>query len=455
MKQDETLSITEGVIWRGLLYFFFPILFGTFFQQLYSTVDAVIVGRFVGKEALAAVGGGTSFYVNMLVGFFTGLSSGAGVVISQLYGAKRKRECRRAVHTSLVLSLCAALVIMAAGIALSDRAMRIIGTPPDIFPLAVMYLRIYFCGMIPLVVYNMGSTILRAAGDSRTPFVVLVIGCAVNIVLDTVFVVVLGMSVAGVAAATVLSESVCAIITMRCLYCADDMIKFKTQELHLTPHIARKMVKLGLPNGLQGVMYTTSNLLIQSNINLLGTDAIAGTAAWGRIDQVFWMMAASFGIALTTFAGQNYGAGKLDRVKKATVQCLAMASASTVVLSIVLCAAGRWVFRLFTADEAVIECGMRILYFIAPTFITYVSVEILSGALRGMGIVAAPTLMTLFGVCALRFVWMLTVVPRGRTLLSIYVSYPITWSATSLMFWAYWFITMPKIMYKRLTNTDT
>lgn len=437
MRQDKELSITEGVIWRGLLYFFFPILFGTFFQQLYSTVDAVIVGRFVGKEALAAVGGGTSFYVNMLVGFFTGLSSGAGVVISQLYGARRRRECGRAVHTSLVLSFCAALVIMAAGIALSDAAMSIIGTPPDIFGLAVTYLRIYFCGMIPMVVYNMGSTILRAAGDSRTPFVILVVGCAANIVLDTVFVAVLGMSVAGVAAATVLSETVCAIITMRCLCRADDMIRFKMKELHLTPHIAKKMARLGLPNGLQGVMYTSSNLIIQFNINLLGTNAIAGVAAWGRIDQVFWMMVASFGIALTTFVGQNYGAGRMDRVKKATMQCLAMSCASTAVLSVVLCTAGKWVFCLFTTDEAVIECGTRILYFIAPTFITYVSVEILSGALRGTGIVAAPTLMTLFGVCVLRFVWMLTVVPHGRTLFSILISYPITWSATSLMFWVY------------------
>lgn len=449
MNQKNKLSITEGVIWRGLLHFFFPILFGTFFQQLYSTVDAVIVGRFVGKEALAAVGGGTSFYVNMLVGFFTGLSSGAGVVISQMYGAKRKSECRRAVHTSLFLSLYAAMLIMAAGMSLSGAAMTLIGTPDDIFPLAVTYLRIYFCGMIPMVVYNMGSGILRAAGDSKTPFIILVAGCMINIALDTVFVAVLKMSVAGVAVATVLSETVCAIITLCSLRHADEMICFRLNELHLTPHIARKMVHLGLPNGLQGVMYTTSNLLIQSNINLLGTDAIAGVAAWGRIDQVFWMMVASFGVALTTFAGQNYGALKMDRVKKAAAQCLFMASASTIALSIILCIAGGWVFRLFTADESVIGCGKQILYFIAPTFITYVPVEILSGAVRGTGVVAAPTLMTLFGVCLLRFVWMLAVVPHHLSLLSIFISYPITWSATSLMFWVYWLFAMPKILHTK------
>lgn len=430
--------ITQGVIWKGLLYFFFPILLGTFFQQLYNTVDAIIVGRFVGKEALAAVGGGTTFYLNMLVGFFTGLSGGAGVVISQFYGANNKRECSRSVHTALLLAVIFGIVIMILGIISAKICMTIIGTPYEIMTLSVLYLRLYFCGMLPMVLYNMGSGILRAAGDSRTPFFILLAGCGANIVLDLLFVVYYKLGVAGVAIATVLSEVVCAVITLYVLHRNTSMIAFRYKLLFVTPHIAKKMVLLGLPTGFQSVMYTLSNLIIQANINMLGTDTIAGIAAWEKIDQFFWMTIAAFGIALTTFVGQNIGAGKLERVKKATIQCLAMAMVTTVALTVLFFVLGKSVFMIFIDDKAVIDIGIKLMHFLCPSFVTYVSIEILSGTIRGAGRAKWPTLMTLFGVCVLRLVWMFTVVPMHRSVISIYISYPLSWTVTSILFWVYY-----------------
>jgi|GEM_PF-3713959 len=267
-------AITEGVIWKQLLLFFFPILFGTFFQQLYNTADAVVVGRFVGKEALAAVGGSTSMLTNLLVGFFVGLSSGATVIIAQFYGAGRGQRVSEAVHTAIAFSLLCGILMTVGGLLFSDTALRLMGTPEDIMDNASGYLHIYFVGITANLLYNMGAGILRAIGDSKRPFYFLVISCFTNIALDLLFVVGLRMGVRGAAVATILSQVVSACLVLGTLMRADGSYRFEIRKTRITPVILVRIIRIGFPAGLQSVMYSFSNLVIQSSVNALGTDGI-------------------------------------------------------------------------------------------------------------------------------------------------------------------------------------
>ena len=431
-------SITDGCIWKALLAFFFPILFGTVFQQLYNTVDAIVVGRFIGKEALAAVGGGTGVYVNLLVGFFVGLTSGAGVIISQFYGAKNMRDISRAVHTAMALAIAGGVVLTILGIIFSKPIMVVTKTPSDILDLSLLYLRIYFYGMVPLFVYNMGSSILRAVGDARRPLYILIAGCITNIILDLLFVAVFHWGVAGVAWATIGSEFESAVIVVVILMRTHETYRFEWKKLSFTGHILREIIRIGFPAGIQSILYTVSNLIIQTAINSFGTNVVAAWAAYGKIDAVFWMMINAFGIAVTTFSGQNYGAHKNDRVKKGMWESLAMSLSLTIVCCILFWFFGKPVFLLFTTDEAVINAGMDMLHFLVPFWITYISIEILSGTIRGTGNSFVPMMITVFDVCVLRIVWIYTAGVHWHFINTILSSYPITWTFTSLLFWIYY-----------------
>ncbi|MEY8336438.1 MATE family efflux transporter [Lachnospiraceae bacterium 62-35] len=430
-------QITEGVIWQQLLLFFFPILFGTFFQQLYNTVDAVIVGQFVGKEALAAVGGSTGTLINLFVGFFVGLSSGAAVTISQYYGAGNSQQVSRAVHTAVAFSIFLGIFMMAAGILGAPLALKAMGTPEAIMEHALIYIRIYFAGIIGNLIYNMGAGILRAIGDSRRPLYFLIASCGTNILLDLFFVVCLRMGTAGAAIATIVSQAVSACLVLFVLTRTQESYQLVLSAIHLEPSMVKRIVQVGFPAGLQSVMYNSSNIIIQSSVNVLGTDTIAAWTAYGKIDSVFWMIISAFGIAITTFTGQNYGANKPDRVRKGIRICLAMSSAATLLMSGLLYFFGSYVFCLFTKDTDVLEKGMEILHFLVPTFITYVLIEIYSGALRGIGDCWIPMLLTCLGVCALRVVWIIAAVPLHRTIKMIIFSYPLTWSITTILFFIY------------------
>ncbi|RGY95644.1 MATE family efflux transporter [Clostridium sp. AM58-1XD] len=430
-------QITEGVIWQQLLLFFFPILFGTFFQQLYNTVDAVIVGQFVGKEALAAVGGTTGTLINLFVGFFIGLSSGATVTISQFYGARQAKQVSRAVHTAIAFSIVLGAAMMAIGLIGAPYALRAMGTPENIMGHALSYIQIYFIGIIGNLIYNMGAGILRAVGDSKRPLYFLIASCFTNILLDILLVVHLHMGVAGAAIATIVSQAVSAVLVLVVLTKTTESYKLVFRLLRLDLSMIKRIVQVGFPAGLQSVMYNASNVIIQSSVNLLGTDTIAAWTAYGKIDSVYWMILSAFGISITTFVGQNYGANKPDRVKKGVRVCLSLASAATVALSVLLYFFGYYIFCLFTKDAAVLDKGMEILHFLVPTFITYVVIEIYSGALRGTGDCWIPMLLTCLGVCVLRVVWILAAVPFHRTIKMIIFSYPLTWSVTTVLFFIY------------------
>ena len=438
-KGKQGNGITEGVIWKQLLIFFFPILFGTFFQQLYNTVDAVIVGRFVGKDALAAVGGSTGTLINLLVGFFVGLSSGATVIISQFYGGGREKRVSEAVHTAIAFSLACGVGLMVIGIAASPIALRAMGTPDDIMQYSLSYIRIYFLGIIPNLVYNMGAGILRAIGDSKRPLYYLMASCFTNIVLDLVLVVWLRLDVRGAAIATIVSQLVSAVLVVLQLLRTKDSYRLVIRKIRLNLFMVMRIVRIGLPAGLQSVMYSASNIIIQSSVNSLGTDTVAAWTAYSKIDSVYWMIISALGISITTFVGQNYGAGKLDRVKRGIYVCLGLSFLITAILSVTLYLGGGYIYLMFTADAAVIAKGMEILHFLVPAFATYVCIEVLSGALRGTGDCWIPMIMTAVGVCALRVLWILVAVPLKPDILTVVFSYPLTWSITSILFLVYFY----------------
>ncbi len=430
-------GITEGVIWKQLLLFFFPILIGTFFQQLYNTVDTIIVGQYVGTQALAAVGT-TGTVINLLVGFFVGLSSGATVIISQFFGGGDWQNVSKAVHTSIALALAGGVILMAVGLLTSRMSLELLGVPQEIMEDALTYINIYYAGMVACLIYNVGTGILRAIGDSRMPLYVLIACCLVNIVLDLLFVVAFHWDVLGVALATVLSQAVSAALIMVRLLLTRESYRVEIKKIRFHRDLLKSVVRIGLPSGLQSVLYSVSNLLIQASINSFGTDAIASWAAIGKIDGFIWMVMGAFGISITTFVGQNFGAGKIDRVRRGTRVCLGMALGSTIALSLVILFFGGPLLRFFTGDETVIALGKDFFQVLAPSYFTYVFIEVLSGAIRGAGEALQPMLITCFGVCGLRVLWIAIAVPLHHTMQMVAMNYPVTWVVTAIVFIVYY-----------------
>ena len=437
-QRPDVNGITEGVIWKQLLLFFFPIVLGTFFQQLYNTADAIIVGKAVGKEALAAVGGSTGTLINLLVGFFVGLASGASVIIAQLFGARRAQDVSRAVHTTIALALSSGALLTAVGLLCAGGILELMGTPQEVMAYALPYLNIYFLGMIPQLVYNIGSGVLRAVGDSRRPMLFLICAALTNIVLDILLVLGLNLGVRGAAIATVLSQVVSAVLILVSLCHAQPVYRLHFRRIRFHGDMLARIVRIGLPAGLQSVMYSLSNMIIQASVNGFGTDVMAAWTAYGKIDGLYWMMISAFGVSITTFAGQNFGARRYDRMRRSVRVCLGMAAGVTVFMTALILAVGRPMLGMFTDDAHVVEMGMSIIRLIVPTWITYLCIEILSGAMRGAGDSLMPTLMTLTGVCLMRVFWVTVVVPRMHQLPVLLLSYPITWVITSCMFIVYY-----------------
>lgn len=438
MRTVKQTDILTGSIPRQLLAFFLPIWFGTLFQQLYNTADTLIVGNFVGTNALAAVGA-TGAFVNLLVGLFVGLCSGAGVVVAQSYGARDLDAVDRQVHTSLVFSVVIGAVLTVVGLLTAEPVLRLMGTPEEILGDAALYLRIYFLGMIPQILYNMGTNILRAAGDSKRPLYFLIVASLVNIVLDIVFIAVFHWGVAGAALATILSQVASAVLTLRCLAGSQGMPwHLAAAKLRMERTILVAICMIGIPAAAQSALYNISNIMIQSCMNGFGTDTIAAWGVYGKIDFIFWMTINSLGISITTFAGQNFGARQYDRVRRGTRICLGMAAAAALGISVVFFLGAGPLFRLFSQDPEVIAVGVDMMHILVPAYITYVCIEILSGALRGCGDVRVPTLITVVCVCGLRILWLVTAVPRWHTVAMVEFSYPITWTLASALFVVYY-----------------
>ena len=431
-------EITEGVIWKQLLLFFFPILLGTFFQQFYNTVDAIVVGRFVGGNALAAVGGSSGQIINLIVGFFTGLCSGAAVIVSQFFGSGDRQKVNEGIHTLYAFSVIGSVVITIIGVVLAPWLLTIMNTPVEQFDDSLLYLRIYFSGVFFVFIYNTGASILRALGDSRRPLIYLIVCCFVNIALDLVLVIGFRMGVAGVAIATLVAQAVSAVLVTVALMRSPSLCDFSVGKIRLYGSSLKMQLYIGLPGGIQGSMYSLSNMILQTAVNGLGAAAAAGWTAMGKLDAVYWMVGGSLGISVTTFVGQNYGAGLMDRVRKSVRIGLVLNMGFALLASFLLVTFRYPLLSIFTTEVEVLEVAASTMRIIAPFYILFTFIEIYSCALRGMGDVIIPMIMTMLGVCGFRIAWVLFVFPLEPSMATIASNYPVSWGITALFFIVYY-----------------
>ena len=428
----EKTNLTEGSVWKKLLVFFLPIAAGTIIQQLYNAVDGLIVGRFVGTNALASVGGSSAQIINVLVGFFVAMTAGASVVIGQIYGAGRREDLNKAIGNAVTVMGLFGIALMVLGFAASPALLRLLNTPEETLEGAVLYLRIYFLGVPFLMVLNMESSILRAVGDSFHPFLFMVAGCVLNIVMDAVFVIVFGWGIAGVAIATVAAQVVNTALLTRQLNRKGQEYRLTFRELGIKGVYLANMLRLGVPAGLQSSMYSVSNMIIQVGVNSLGTVVVASWAMSGKTDGFYWAISNAMGAAITSFIAQNYGAGRTDRVRQCVKQGLIMHLVITVVVSAGLMLTAIPALRLLTPDEAVVETTYLIMAYFVPFYFTWVLVEVLSAVLRGAGDAVYPVVIIGIGVCLFRVIWILTVFQYFGTLLSLCLSYTVSWTITSI-----------------------
>lgn len=426
-------NITEGVIWKQLLSFFFPILLGTFFQQMYNTVDTIVVGRFVGTQALAAVGA-TAPLISLLNGFFIGLSSGATVLISQFCGANDRRGIHNALHTGVGLAVLLGLMITALGFGAGAQILRMAKTPENCFADAVLYTRIYFLGAVASMVYNMGSGILRAMGDSRRPTIFLMVTCVVNVMLDVLLVVVIPMGILGAALATILSQTASAVLVLVVLARLPEDIRLHARQIRLDSRLVRRILVIGVPAGLQFVTFDLANLLIQSGVNSFGSNMVAAFTAYGKADALTWMISGAFGVSITTFVGQNFGAQKYDRIRKSVWICLGMSVTLIGSLAGVIVLLRHYILGIFSADPEVIRLGSYIMLWTVPFNCVLTPMEVFGGAMRGVGNSLLPTSITSVCICLFRVIWLATVVTRFHTVEMLLVVYPISWVLTSVVF---------------------
>ncbi len=461
-NQTKILSgnpITEGVIWRQILLYFFPLLLSSFFQQLYNTADAMIVGQAAGKQALSAVGGSAGSVVGIFIMFYIGFSGGAAVLAAQFFGAENSTALQSSIRKSLSLSFLMGLAGTLVCFFFASSILTVMNTPADIMAPSLWYLKIAAFGMLPNSLYNMGASILRAVGDVRRPLFILIFTCLSNIGLDLLFVASLGMGASGAALATVLCQflSACLVLWfLRPFLAGGRRILFtkvisKTgkpmEEIHhrhsrSPENLTGRILQMGLPLGFSEVMYTFANVVLMSVVNGFGTDTVAAYAAYGKIDAIFWMIVGSFGVAITTFVGQNIGAGRWDRVMQSIRDCALMMFLTLGIVIALLYTGAEFMQSLFITDPDVILIGVRMMHFLMPFYFLYIPIEILFGALRGMGDSLLPTLITFFGVCVLRSAWGVFIVPLHHTVNMVLLGFPVTWIVSDLAFavYFYWYV---------------
>ncbi|MCR0570854.1 MATE family efflux transporter [[Clostridium] innocuum] len=436
-KSKNRGLMTEGVIWKEILLFSIPLLLGNLFQQLYNAVDSVVVGNYIGAQALAAVGSSAPV-INLLVSFFMGLAVGAGVIISRYFGARKKEELHIAVHTSLALTFTAGLVMTLIGVLITPYVLQWVGTPSDVMESSVLYLRIYFLGILSVMVYNMGSGILRAVGDSRNPLYFLIVSSVTNIILDMLFVIVFHMGIAGVGWATLIAQTISAVLTMLLLMRTKEEYQVKLKYIRFHKHMLYEIVRLGLPSGLQNAIVSFSNVIVQSNINAFGSLAMAGCGSYTKIDGFAILPVMSYSMALTTFTGQNMGAKKYDRVKQGAKTGILMSVITIVCISALLLILGPNVLAIFSSDPTVINYGLYMMHVLAPGYIFLAISHAFNGIIRGAGITTVPMIVMVTCWCGLRMAWILTSVPLFHDIGVVFMGWPLTWIASALWLFLYY-----------------
>ena len=436
--RKKTRDMTQGTIWKHLLAFALPLMIGNLFQQLYNTVDSIVVGQFVSKQALAAVGSTTSI-INMLVGFFSGVSVGAGVIISQRFGAKDPEGVHKAVHTTISLTLIIGLIGTVVGIVLAPIMLTLMKTPQDVFVEAKAYLQIYFGGISGLMLYNMGSGILRAVGDSRRPLYFLVFSSCVNIVLDLLFVLGFHMGVEGVAYATIIAQFSSAALIYFTLYRTHDVHRFQPKKLRIYPEMVRSIIRVGLPAGLQQALTSFSNVFVQGYINSFGTNCVAGWSCYHRIDQFILLPMQSISMASTTFVGQNIGHRDLERTEKGIRTAVMLSIVVTGILIglvVIFCAP---LIKIFNDDPGVVEYGVMFIRLISPFYLIICFNQIYAGALRGAGDAKAPMFIMLFSFVMFRQLYLAIGTQFINTEWFVGLGYPAGWAMCSTLQLLYYY----------------
>ncbi|HEX3021839.1 MAG TPA: MATE family efflux transporter [Lachnospiraceae bacterium] len=423
---SRTVTMLEGNVWKRILTFALPLLIGNLFQQLYNIVDSVVVGNFIGKEALAAVGSSNSL-INLIIGLFMGIATGSGVLIAQYFGAKEEEKMQHAVHTAISLSIIGGILLIAIGILVSPILLRLMGTPERVMGSSILYLRIFFCGSLFNILYNMGAGILRAVGDSKNPLYYLTIACFVNTIFNLLFVVVFGWGVAGSGIATVIAQGLSAFLVLRKLMKSEGSYKLYWRKLRIDARMTRRILSLGIPSGLQSCIIALSNVIVQANINHFGEDAMAGCSSYMKIDGFVILPVLSFSMAAMTFVGQNVGAGKLDRVKKGVVATVLMSAIYVGIVSIFLLGFGQSILRIFSQDTAVNFYGWRMLCILIPFYLTISITNVLTGAFRGAGKSTAAMLIMVGNLCGIRMIWVNVMTPIYHSIDTVLWGYPISW----------------------------
>ena len=424
--------MTEGSITRHIINFALPLLIGNIFQQLYNTVDTWVVGNYVSNEAFSAVGT-VGPIINMLIGFFSGLASGAGVVISQYYGAHREEDVQKAVHTSILLTLFMAVIFTAIGLAMIPPMLRLMNTPEDVFPQSTTYLTIYFSGLIGLMLYNMGAGILRAVGDSQRPFYFLVLCAILNTVLDLLFVLVFKMGVEGVALATIISQAVSAVLILIVLMRSNSCIKFSPKKLKADWMLLKKIFRVGIPAAIQMAITSFSNVFVQSYINYFGADCMSGWTAYSKVDALIFLPMQSIGMASTTFVGQNLGKNQVERAKEGVRKSLILCVISVIIIMIPLMVFSAPIVSFFNQKPEVIEYGTLLLRWLTPFYLLSCFNQIYSGALRGAGNSKAPTVIMLSTFVVFRQVYLFIMSRVCNEIIPIAMGYPAGWFLCSLI----------------------
>lgn len=430
MAKRYEIDMINGPLFGKIVLYTLPLIAAGILQLLFNTADMVVVGRYAGSNALGAVGA-TASLINLLINVFMGLSVGANVAIAHYYGAGRFEELSRSLHTAISLSIICGFILLVIGQLFSEPMLILMGTPKDILPLSVSYMKIYFCGMPVMLLYNFGAAILRAVGDTKRPLYYLSLAGVINVILNLTFVIRFSMGVRGVAWATNISQAVSAILIIRCLIKNEGPCRLSLSKLCLDKKETSRIAKVGLPAGFQGAIFSISNVLIQSSVNSFGAIAVAGNTATCNLEGFVYNSMNSFHQTAISFTGQNMGAKNMKRVQRVLVICLLCVTATGLGMGLIGFAFGSELLGIYSTDPAVIAFGLRRMAIIFPTYFLCGVMDVMVGSLRGMGFSIMPMTVSLLGACVFRIIWIMTVFAINHTPEFLYVSYPISWFITA------------------------
>ena len=423
--------MVNGPILKKMLLFTIPLMFSSILQLLFNAADIVVVGRFAGDNSLAAVGCNGAL-INLMTNVFLGLSVGGNVLAARDYGAGNEEELGKTVHTAMLLGIISGIILTIAGVIFAPQLLELMQTPENVLPLAALYLRIYFLGMTAMMVYNFGSALLRSIGDTKRPLYYLVAAGVINVILNLLFVIVFRMDVAGVGLATVISQCVSAALVVRCMMREQGGIRLELGKLHIYRDKLLQIVQVGLPAGFQGAVFSLSNVVIQSSVNLFGETVVAGNSAAMNLEGFVYVSMNAFHQAAISFTSQNVGAGRQDRIRKILLTAEGCVIVTGVLFGWTMYAFGRPLLHIYSSSEAVADAGMVRMQIILLSYALCGMMDVVVGVLRGMGYSVGPMIMSLVGACGLRLVWIATVfqIPQFHRISTVYLSYPITWIIT-------------------------